>query len=59
MYQGRIPIQRTALSLTAVLLSNLLSLSLVFAIALYRTEFTVAQGNDETADTPVLDPRNA
>lgn len=40
-----------------VIFLNLLSLSLVFGIVVYRTDFSFAQGGGEDSDTPVLTPR--
>lgn len=46
-------------SLSIVLLFNLISLSLIFSVLLYKIDFVAAQGNGATDDDPVLLPRES
>ena len=46
-------------SFSIVLLFNLISLSLIFSVLLYKMDFVAAQGNGATDDDPVLLPRES
>ena len=46
-------------SISIVLFFNLISLSLIFSVVLYKIDFVAAQGNSEAEDDPILLPRKS